>query len=210
VRQTARSQIAVAGIGLLAALGLWYVIFTVEAGIFWIKIAVSSTALAVLSLSVMGPRRRNMLAVRPRHLIVGLLSAGVLYLIFFVGARMLTAVSASAGAAIDSVYATRRDFPLWAVAVLLLLVTGPAEEIFWRGLVMRVAAGRLGAAAGLGMSSALYALVHIWTLNIPLMLAALVAGAFWGGLFLEERSLVPSIVSHSVWGVAIFVLFPVS
>ena len=43
-----------------------------------------------------------------------------------------------------------------------------------------------------------------------LLLAAFVLGAHWSYLFWRFKSLVPGLVSHIVWDVAIFVLFPVS
>ncbi len=53
-----------------------------------------------------------------------------------------------------------------------------------------------------------HALAHIWTLNLSLMLAAFTGGLVWGWIFLVERSLVPVILSHSLWSALIFVALP--
>jgi membrane protease YdiL (CAAX protease family) len=58
-------------------------------------------------------------------------------------------------------------------------------------------------------SIALYCLVHVWAQNPMLLVAALVLGAHWSYLYYRFRSLVPGLVSHALWDVAIFVLLPV-
>ena len=58
------------------------------------------------------------------------------------------------------------------------------------------------------VTTALYALVHIWTLNFILIAAAGVAWLFWGWLYQREQSLLTVIISHALWDVLIFVLFP--
>jgi len=42
-----------------------------------------------------------------------------------------------------------------------------------------------------------------------LVLAALVAGAFWGGLYLWRRDLTLVVVSHSLWSACIFAVVPI-
>ena len=64
--------------------------------------------------------------------------------------------------------------------------------------------------AGFIITTLIYTGVHIWTLNIPLLLAALTAGAVWGLIFLFEENLLPVIISHALWTVSIFVLFPMA
>ena len=59
------------------------------------------------------------------------------------------------------------------------------------------------------LSSLAYALVHVWAFNFMLLAAALVCGLFWGALYRWRKNLAPVIVSHAVWDVEIFILFPV-
>jgi membrane protease YdiL (CAAX protease family) len=76
------------------------------------------------------------------------------------------------------------------------------------------APGRGDGGLGLGersawlVTTALYALVHIWTLNLLLLVAAGVAGLLWGWLYQREQNLITVIISHALWDVSIFVLFP--
>jgi len=52
-------------------------------------------------------------------------------------------------------------------------------------------------------------LVHIWSFNFMLIMSALVCGIFWGLLYKYNKNLVTLIVSHALWDVSVFVLFPI-
>ncbi|MCS7170658.1 MAG: CPBP family intramembrane metalloprotease, partial [Candidatus Kapabacteria bacterium] len=98
--------------------------------------------------------------------------------------------------------------PAWLIALLLAVWIGPAEEVFWRGILQRYLQMRLQPIWGLLVATVLYALVHIWSGNPPLLLAAFAAGMAWGALFLWTGSLIPGIVSHALWDVLMFVVLP--
>ena len=57
---------------------------------------------------------------------------------------------------------------------------------------------RFGDIRGLAMGTLVYGGVHLFSMNLILILAALVAGAFWGTLYLWKRDLGLVIVSHSL------------
>ena len=69
---------------------------------------------------------------------------------------------------------------------------------------------RFGNLAGFLVATLVYAGVHIFSGNLILILAALVAGAFWGLLYLWQRDLFLQIVSHSLWSAVIFAVAPVN
>jgi len=92
----------------------------------------------------------------------------------------------------------------------MLLVIGPAEEIFWRGYIQESFSRRWGANAGLVVTTLIYALVHISKFNFMLLMAALVAGAFWGLAYrLFPDRLGAIIISHALWDCAVFIWFPI-
>lgn len=198
----------IASLGL--AFALWYAVFGWSNGIFWVKIALAAAILAAISLAVMGDARVQLRGIKARDVKLGLGSAALLYAVFWVGQLVLTALfPEAADSEIGRVYAPRDETSLWIIAALLLFVTGPSEEIYWRGYLQRVLMQRAGPAMGWLLATAAYALVHIWTLNVPLILAAFTAGLVWGWIYLMERRLLPVIISHAVWSVAIFVFLPV-
>jgi membrane protease YdiL (CAAX protease family) len=91
----------------------------------------------------------------------------------------------------------------------MIFLIGPGEELFWRGFLQRRLQADYGPWYGFLISAAIYSLVHIGSGNPMLVLAAGVCGLFWGFLYLRYRSLLMNMVSHKLWDVAIFLLFPV-
>ena len=96
------------------------------------------------------------------------------------------------------------------IAALLFFITGPCEEIYWRGFLQKNLAARFGAWQGWLLATVIYAAVHIWSFNLMLIGAAAVAGAFWGAMFWRYNNLMPVIISHSIWSTVIFAVFPMS
>lgn len=98
----------------------------------------------------------------------------------------------------------------WLLSILLLILIGPAEEIFWRGYVQNALSKRWNPNTGFIVTTLVYALVHIWSFNFMLVMTALVVGAIWGLAYrLYPQKLGTLIVSHAVWDVAVFVVFPI-
>jgi membrane protease YdiL (CAAX protease family) len=133
---------------------------------------------------------------------------GAAYGLFRVGQLLLLAIAPESQQAIAAVYRHRQEAPLWLLTLLLAFWIAPAEEIFWRGVLQRWLQGRLRRVAALLLATLLYTLVHAWSGNLPLLLAAFVAGLFWGGLFIWTGSLVPGIISHGLWDILVFVVAP--
>jgi CAAX protease family protein len=213
LKQTGASnqkRIAFVVASLLVALVFWYVAFEAPFSNFWVKMAVATLCIAAISLFFAGGRARELFRFRPRHIGIGIGSAAVLYGVFWVGKLLLTAVSPLAQSSISSVYAPRSSVPLAVIALILLFVTSPAEEVFWRGMIQRFFMERTSPWLGFVLGTLCYTGVHVVTLNVPLILAAFTAGFVWGIIYRFERSLVPVIISHSLWATTIFVLFPVS
>ena len=46
--------------------------------------------------------------------------------------------------------------------------------------------------------------------STDMLLSALTAGLFWGWLYWKTGSLVPCILSHAFWTVAVFILWPLT
>lgn len=191
----------------LLAAGLWFVTFALEWASFWIKISLSAALLAAIALILRPPAREDF-RFTGRVVFLGLLSAGALYFIFWAGKAVSTSLFDFAGRQIGGIYHKGTGTPLPTIALLLFLVTGPSEEIFWRGYLQRSLMERLGRWPGWAVATAIYAGVHLWSFNFMLVGAAAVAGAFWGAMYLRCGSLAPVIVSHSVWSTIVFAVLP--
>jgi uncharacterized protein len=189
---------------LLASLG-WAVTFGVPWGNFWVKIG--CTVLVVCGYSV-GWKKPH-LVWRWRSVGLGVVSAIALYAVFYVGNAVAPLIVAGAHSQVGGIYGLGRGTPGVAVFLLLLFVTGPGEEIFWRGFLQDALERRFGPLAGFGAATIVYGGVHVFSGNAMLMLAALVAGAFWGALYAWKKDLLALIISHALWSAVVFAVFPI-
>jgi membrane protease YdiL (CAAX protease family) len=192
----------------LLAFALWFITFYLSWGIFWIKISFSAAFLAAVSL-LLQPDRKKQFRFSLRSIGIGLLSAGALYLIFWMGKRISSILFPFADRQIGGIYGIGEGIPMWAIGLLLFFVTGPGEEIYWRGYLQEQLMIRHGRWKGWLFAAAAYAVVHIWSFNFMLIGAAAVAGLFWGAMYRRFGTLAPVIVSHSVWSCVIFAVFPI-
>jgi len=200
--------VALIGTVLLATI-FWFVTFYLTWSTFWIKISMSAASLALLSLWL-EPNRKEHLRFDRSAVIPGLLSALVLYLIFWTGKAVSNALFSFAGQQIGGIYDKGAGTPMWVIALLLFFVTGPSEEIYWRGYLQKNLMLRCGPWQGWLLATAIYAGVHIWSFNFMLIGAAAVAGAFWGAMYWRFKNLAMVIISHSIWSAVIFAVLPLA
>jgi len=191
----------------LLATVLWFVTFYLSWASFWIKISYSAATLAILSLWLQ-PDQKVQLKFNGSAVILGLVSAGILYMIFWTGRAVTTTLLPFAGHQIGGIYNKGTGTPMWVIALLLFFITGPAEELYWRGYLQKNLMVRFGRWQGWFLATAIYAGVHIWSFNFMLIGAAGVAGAFWGAMYWRFSNLAPVIISHSIWSAVIFAVFP--
>ncbi len=179
---------------------------------FWWGMSASLAVLVSLSLWA-DPQYRGILARDIRRdvfkkMALGLATALFLYLVFWAGGAASRAVLPFADKGIAAVYAFKLGTPPARVFVLLALIIGPGEEIFWRGFVQRRCEKKFGFPGGWLLASAFYALVHLGSLNPMLVMTAFVCGLYWGALYSLSRSVLLISISHTIWDIAIFIVFP--
>ncbi|WP_297421463.1 CPBP family intramembrane glutamic endopeptidase [Clostridium sp.] len=192
---------------LIIATILWFIIFVVKPFNFWIEMALSILLLAAIALF----SERNKISFRSiklRHILIGIISAIILYFVFYAGNILSGYLFPFKDAQISSVYSNRAQGNSLFIGVLLLFIIGPGEEIYWRGFIQNNLVKKFGENKGYIFSTLLYAGVHIITFNFMLVIAALVCGIYWGWIYKKEKSLIPIIISHAIWDFTVFVLFP--
>jgi uncharacterized protein len=143
-----------------------------------------------------------------RKVLLGIISAAALYAVFFLGNGLARRFLPFAGEGVKAVYALKFGASQLRIGLLLAFVIGPGEEIFWRGYLQRTWEGRLGRATALPFAVAVYAAVHVASGNPMLVLAAAVCGLFWGILYQRSNSVLVVGVSHLLWDLAVFLIFP--
>ena len=184
----------------LAAVG-WGVLFGLGRRGFWSRAAVAGLAIGAYGVVAQQATIGDLLRPTVADVAIGLAGAVMLYGVFWAGDAVLRRWAPALAAHVDELYEVRSvpSSERLPVPVVVPFV-GACEELFWRGLVQ--------ARAGFLLALAAYAAVHLWERKAVLVLAAVVGGAFWGGLFAWRGTLVAPIISHALWDLAVVVWFP--
>ena len=141
--------------------------------------------------------------------LLGLEMAVVLWGVFWVGDKLSQLLFSFARGQVNLIYGMKDGSSAILIALALLFVIGPAEEFFWRGFVQRRLMERFGEWGGFALALSAYTFIHIWSFNFMLICAAAVCGFCWGIVYKIKPSLLPALViSHALWDVAAFIIFP--
>jgi len=163
-------------------------------------------ALGSLALLTSGSARRTRIG--SGEVALGLASAATLYATFRVGDTFARRFVPGGDAQIRDIYTLRTLRPRPEIAARLATIIGPAEELFWRGLVQEALMDRVGRWRGSALAAMAYGGVHIVTGNFTLFGAAGIAGAHWCLLYAAGMPLGALVVSHVTWDVWIFLVQP--
>jgi hypothetical protein len=126
--------------GLVLATAWWFVLFspwTAPVVRFWWGMLFATGSLLAYSAWLLRRQWHTVLQLNWRNVLLGVTSAIVLYGIFWLGHTVLLLLAPESRDAIAAVYQRRQEAPPWLLALLLGLWIGPAEEIFWRGVLQR-------------------------------------------------------------------------
>ncbi len=172
----------------------------------WWRMLAASVVLLVASRWFTVPWR-SLLRPKTRHLAIGTAAAVVVYVAGAITVALLR--SYSPGLALQVAELTAWGgllAPGLAVPTLLVVVT--TEELFWRGGLTVVLRDHLGPWSACAVAAGAYALAHI-TVGPPiLVLAAFGCGLVWSWLVMATGSLIPALVCHLLWDIAVLWLVP--
>lgn len=199
-------------LSIAVAFFLWTVMFsplTAPYLNFWWAMTASAVTLTTLA-TLFAPRWWERIRFSLTDILLGVAIAVALWSFFWVGDKLSQLMFDFARPQVDTIYGMKEGTSSLLLTFLLLFIIGPAEEIFWRGYVQDSLSKRWGTDRGFLAATAVYALVHIGSMNFMLVMAALVAGVVWGLLYrFFPGRFAAIIVSHALWDVAVFVWFPI-
>lgn len=199
-------------LAILVAALLWTIMFsplTAHRVNFWYMMTASAATLAIYATCVR-PQWWRQVKWKGTELLLGIGIAVALWSIFWIGDRIAAWLFDFARPQVDLIYGMKTGESPWLLGGLMLLLIGPAEEIFWRSYVQHTLSSRYTPNKGFIMATLLYTLVHVASCNFMLIMAALVAGAAWGLCYrFFPNHLGAIILSHALWDVAVFVIFPI-
>ena len=197
---------------ILTAFALWTAMFsplTAPHINFWIAMSISATILITIA-TFARPSWPRDFKWSVTDILLGVAIAVALWGVFWMGDKISQFIFDFARPQVDSIYAMKDGSSSTLIAIALLLLIGPAEEIFWRGYVQRTLSQKWGANKGFIVATAIYTLVHIGSLNFMLIMAAMVCGIAWGLLYrLMPERFTAITLSHALWDAAVFVIFPI-
>lgn len=191
----------------------WFIMFspwTAHLVNFWVTMLIATSVLITLSLIWGKEDLKELYTFKAKHIAIGLISALILYLVFYAGNFFSQLLFDFSKQQISNIYSTKSQANNVFIGFALLLWIGPAEEIFWRGFVQHKLSLRYGGLKSFFITTAIYALVHIWSFNFMLIMAALICGLFWGWMFYKYKAVIPIIISHAVWDAFIFTVMPIN
>jgi membrane protease YdiL (CAAX protease family) len=140
---------------------------------------------------------------------LGAVSAILLYFVF-VGGREVARLLPFGASGIRSIYSLSESLSPVVIAVLLVFPIAVGEEVYWRGTIQTQITRRYGRPVGFAITVVANVTVHLPAANPMLLVAAFVSSLVWGYLFLATNDLAPSLVSHVLWDLLVFVVFPLN
>lgn len=187
---------------------IWYIVFVWQPLSFWLLMSGGILVLISISLILKGK------SVLPGSLnfsdfFWGLLSALVLYFIFWIFFKIGNLIFPDISESVKEVYKLADGYNFWFLTGLMLFIIGPGEEIFWRGFLQKHLEKNFSSFKAFIMVAAGYILVHIITGKWILVGASALAGIFWGALYLWKHRLWIVIISHAFWEIIIFLIIPI-
>lgn len=146
-------------LSIVLAAVLWSVMFsplTAPHVNFWLMMSLSALTLSVLSLRFDAGWRREADS-SWTNLLLGIVIAVALWGIFWTGDKVSTWLFDFARPQVNLIYGMKEGASPWLLSVLMLVLIGPAEEIFWRGYVQRTLSRRWTPNAGFVVTTLVYA-----------------------------------------------------
>jgi membrane protease YdiL (CAAX protease family) len=143
-----------------------------------------------------------------RLVAMGVLSGVGLYLLFLAGALAVreTPLWPWVERVVDLTHSTA---PGGLAALVIVFATSPSEEVLWRGAVFARLTRRYGAGwRPVVLTTVAYAGFVATSGSVVLPLAALICGTVWARQRQVTGSIVPSLVSHALWSLLMFLYIP--
>ncbi len=191
---------------------LWFVMFspwTAPHVNFWVMMTFSGLTLTAYS-TWASPGWWKDIRLDLSNILLGVMLAAVLWGVFWVGDKLSSLMFDFARPQVDMIYGMKEGENPWVLTALMLLIIGPAEEIFWRGYLQKSFSKKWNPNMGFVVTTLMYSLVHVSKFNFMLIMAAAVAGFVWGLAYrFYPEKFGAILLSHALWDCAVFIWFPI-
>lgn len=191
--------------GLVIAHLLMYFTFDLKKAIFWYML--TATMLLLMSYAILHLKTEEHSSFLMNSF-YGIGSGILLFALFWLGNYLIDLTQLPVRSEISKLYRDYAPSHVWHYIVLFLFII-PGEELFWRGFIQkRLMSFKLNIKYSVIIAAVLYASVQLYSGYFIHFVAALVAGLFWGFLYAWKPNIRILIISHLVFNLFLFVLFP--
>ena len=183
--------------------------FVIPKSFFVLGSIVSTSSMACVAFLLLAGKPEAKLRFVPRNLAFGIVTALVLYGIFLVG-NLAIRNYAPAGISTSSeqgIYSLFENTPS-ALLVVVLALDAIGFESYFRANLQSLFAGRLGLGS-VFLVAIIDATIHLSTFNPLFPVTVIISDSVWGLNYYFTRDLSSNILSHFLWDLMIFVLFPI-
>lgn len=174
----------------------------------WIPIGLAAIIVPAAIVSAGWPDVRELFPPSWSTILIGLLGATIMlaatYGVFPLVAGRVPALAVETGNLYATFLAGRRTVAILSFVIPVIV----AEELMWRGAFQEWIAQRLPARrlAIIVLAAAGYAIAHL-PLGSPLLAGvAFLCGLYWSALRSLTRSVVPSLIAHLAWDLALILV----
>jgi len=174
----------------------------------WIPIALAALFVSAAIVTADWPDVREFFRPVPSTILIGLLGAAIMlaatYGLFPLVAGRVPALALETANLYATFLTGRRTVAILSFVIPVIV----AEELMWRGAFQEWIAQRLPASrlAIIVLAAAGYAIAHL-PLGSPLLAAiAFLCGLYWSALRSLTRSVVPSLIAHLAWDLALILV----
>lgn len=152
----------------------------------------------------------------PKSIAVGLVSASLLYLIFYAGNLAVKNYGNLVGlqsSSETSIYSTIGAHPIY-LQILILIFDAFGFESYFRGTLQNFISNKIKGTSrkksgSVFLTALCDSLIHVVSLNPLWVVTTFIADSVWGLTYRGTKDLSSSVVSHFVWDVVIFVIAPI-
>jgi CAAX protease family protein len=185
--------------------------FSVPSDYFIPAAFVSMSCMIIVSFFL--SRYSDMFHPTPRSISLGILSAIVLYLIFYAGnIGIKTLHPFGMGTSSESaIYSLIANHALY-IQVFVLLFDAVGYESYFRGILQKYTQGRGRSTNGLravAISALIDSAIHLISLNLLWVVTTFIADFVWGATYYYTKDMSSNTLSHLIWDLAIFIAFPI-
>jgi uncharacterized protein len=196
-------------LGFVVVLTSMVLMFTVPSNYFIPAAYLSTGTMAVVAFLL--TRYSGLFRPSAKSIAIGLVSAALLYLIFYLGNLGITSVhpfgiSPSSESPIYALIASPAN-PIY-IQVGILAFDAVGYESFFRGVLQTRFHPRFGLGS-ISLVAVVDALIHVITLNPLWVVTTFIADSAWGLTYFYSKDLSSNVTSHFVWDLVIFLVLPI-